>query len=231
MSEHIVSSFDDQIKTLHNIVIKMGALTESQFSNSIIALGKQDDELVDQIVGKDDRVDDFEKKIETQVINLIALRHPVASDLREAISAMKISSELERIGDLSKNIAKRSKVLNNKVSESIYKNIKNCSEIVQKNLKLSIDAYTKRIAEDALQAWNNDKNIDDFITILMNELMSFMKDNKKNLQDGAHLLFVAKNMERIGDHATNISEQVYYLVKGTQIKGPRPKGMDNLQGK
>ena len=109
MTEHIVTSFEGQLQNLHNTVIKMGALAESQFSSSITALQKSDQDLVDKIIGKDDRVDEFEKKIEAQVIDLIALRQPLAIDLRETVSAMKISSELERIGDLSKNIAKRSR--------------------------------------------------------------------------------------------------------------------------
>jgi phosphate transport system protein len=231
MSEHIVSSFEEQLKILHNTVIKMGALTEAQFSNSVIALGKNDEDLIDKIVGKDDRVDEFEKKIELQVINLIALRHPVANDLREAVSAMKISAELERIGDLSKNIAKRSKVLKNKVPTEIYKTIQNCAEFVQKNLKLSIDAYTNRKSEAALDVWKKDKNIDEFVNTLMEDLVTHMKANKKNLEDDTHLLFISKNIERIGDHATNIAEQVYFLIEGVQIKGQRPKGEDKLQAK
>lgn len=228
MSEHIVSSFEAELQKLHNTVIKMGALIESQFENSIIALQKADPELGNKIITKDELVDDFEKKIESQVINLIVLRHPLAIDLRETVSAMKISAELERIGDLSKNIAKRSKTLKEKIDSKILLNLKNCAELVKKNLKLTIDAYLKRSADNALTAWNNDEKIDNSINFLMEELLKFMKINKKNLEDGAHLLFVAKNIERIGDHSTNIAEQIYFLINGKQIKGARPKGAESI---
>jgi len=228
MTEHIVTSFEGQLQNLHNTIIKMGALAESQFSSSITALQKSDQDLVDKIIGKDDRVDEFEKKIEVQVIDLIALRQPLAVDLRETVSAMKISSELERIGDLSKNIAKRSRILKLTLDPKILTDIKNSAEFVQKNLKLTMDAYSKRSAESALEVWGKDKEIDDSINLLMEELLKFMKLNKKNLEDGTHLLFIAKNIERIGDHATNIAEHIYFLIKGTQIKGQRPKGQDSI---
>jgi phosphate transport system protein len=163
----------------------MGDLAESQFSSSITALQKSDQDLVDKIIGKDDRVDEFEKKIEAQVIDLIALRQPLAIDLRETVSAMKISSELERIGDLSKNIAKRSRILKLTLDPKIATDIKNSAEFVQKNLKLTMDAYAKRSAESALEVWGKDKEIDDSINLLMEELLKFMKLNKKNLEDVA----------------------------------------------
>lgn len=228
MTEHIVTSFEGQLQNLHNTIIKMGALAESQFSSSITALQKSDQDLVDKIIGKDDRVDEFEKKIEAQVIDLIALRQPLAVDLRETVSAMKISSELERIGDLSKNIAKRSRILRLTLDPKILTDIKNSAEFVQKNLKLTMDAYSKRSAESALEVWGKDKEIDNSINLLMEELLKFMKLNKNNLEDGTHLLFIAKNIERIGDHATNIAEHIYFLIKGTQIKGQRPKGQDSI---
>jgi len=170
MTEHIVTSFEGQLQNLHNTIIKMGALAESQFSSSITALQKSDQDLVDKIIGKDDRVDEFEKKIEAQVIDLIALRQPLAIDLRETVSAMKISSELERIGDLSKNIAKRSRILKLTLDPKIATDIKNSAEFVQKNLKLTMDAYAKRSAESALEVWGKDKKIDDSINLLMEEL-------------------------------------------------------------
>ena len=228
MTEHIVTSFEGQLQNLHNTIIKMGALAESQFSSSITALQKSDQDLVDKIIGKDDRVDEFEKKIEAQVIDLIALRQPLAVDLRETVSAMKISSELERIGDLSKNIAKRSRILKLTLDPKILTDIKNSAEFVQKNLKLTMDAYSKRSADSALEVWGKDKEIDNSINLLMEELLKFMKLNKNNLEDGTHLLFIAKNIERIGDHATNIAEHIYFLIKGTQIKGQRPKGQDSI---
>jgi phosphate transport system protein len=206
----------------------MGALAESQFADSVMTLQKNNPDIVDRIVGKDERLDDFEKKLESLVIDLIALRQPLAIDLRETVSSMKISSELERVGDLSKNIAKRSLALKLPIENAIFKDLKNCAELVQKNLKLAMDAYAKRSADSALEVWIKDQNIDNVISALMEEILKFMKLNKKNLEDGTHLLFVAKNIERIGDHATNIVEQIYFLIRGTQIKGERPKGQDSI---
>jgi phosphate transport system protein len=228
MSEHIVTSYESQLQNLNNTIIKMGALAESQFADSIMTLQKNNPDIVDRIVGKDERLDDFEKKLESLVIDLIALRQPLAIDLRETVSSMKISSELERVGDLSKNIAKRSLALKLPIENAIFKDLKNCAELVQKNLKLAMDAYAKRSADSALEVWIKDQNIDNIISALMEEILKFMKLNKKNLEDGTHLLFVAKNIERIGDHATNIVEQIYFLIRGTQIKGERPKGQDSI---
>ena len=228
MSEHIVTSYESQLQNLNNTIIKMGALAESQFADSIMALQKNNSDIVDRIVGKDERLDDFETKLELLVIDLIALRQPLAIDLRETVSSMKISSELERVGDLSKNIAKRSLALKLPIENAIFKDLKNCAELVQKNLKLAMDAYAKRSADSALEVWIKDQNIDNIISALMEEILKFMKLNKKNLEDGTHLLFVAKNIERIGDHATNIVEQIYFLIRGTQIKGERPKGQDSI---
>ncbi|MEY4343569.1 MAG: hypothetical protein RI970_262 [Pseudomonadota bacterium] len=228
MSEHIVTSYESQLQNLNNTIIKMGALAESQFADSIMTLQKNNPDIVDRIVGKDERLDDFEKKLELLVIDLIALRQPLAIDLRETVSSMKISSELERVGDLSKNIAKRSLALKLPIENAIFKDLKICAELVQKNLKLAMDAFAKRSADSALEVWIKDQNIDNIISALMEEILKFMKLNKKNLEDGTHLLFVAKNIERIGDHATNIVEQIYFLIRGTQIKGERPKGQDSI---
>jgi len=223
MSEHIVSSYDEQLKTLHATVLKMGALCESQFSNSIVALIKGDDELVDKIIGKDDRIDELEKKIDDQVVNLITLRAPMAIDLRETVSAMRIASELERIGDLAKNTAKRAKIIKGSIDINISALIKSTAELVQINLKKTLDSYSKNDEKLALSAWNSDKEIDIMINKLLQGLMTNIKKEKKNIEVFSHLLFVAKNIERVGDHSTNICEYVHFLVKGEEIQGNRPK--------
>lgn len=223
MSEHIVSSYDEQLKTLHATVLKMGALCESQFSNSITALIKGDDELVDKIIGKDDRIDELERKIDDQVVNLITLRAPMAIDLRETVSAMRIASELERIGDLAKNTAKRAKIIKGSIDINISALIKSAAELVQINLKKTLDSYSKNDEKLALSVWNSDKEIDIIINKLLQGLMSNIKKEKKNIEVFSHLLFVAKNIERVGDHSTNICEYVHFLVKGEEIQGNRPK--------
>ncbi|MCX7337534.1 MAG: phosphate transport regulon regulator PhoU [Pseudomonadota bacterium] len=224
MSEHIVSSYEGQLKTLHSTVLKMGALCESQFSNSIIALVKKDEELIDKIIGKDERIDELEKKVDDQVVNLITLRQPMAIDLRETVSAMRIAAELERIGDLAKNIVKRVKYIKVDLNNEDFSLIKTASELVQNNLKKTLDSYSKKDEQLALSVWNSDKEIDVIINKLLEDFLSNMKKEKKNIESLTHLLFVAKNIERIGDHSTNICEYVYFLIKGEEIKGNRPKG-------
>ncbi len=224
MSEHIVSSYEGQLKTLHSTVLKMGALCESQFSNSIIALIKKDEELIDKIIGKDERIDELEKKIDDQVVNLITLRQPMAIDLRETVSAMRIAAELERIGDLAKNIVKRVKYIKVDLNNEEFSLIKTASELVQNNLKKTLDSYSKKDEQLALFVWNSDKEIDVIINKLLEDFLNNMKKEKKNIESLTHLLFVAKNIERIGDHSTNICEYVYFLIKGEEIKGNRPKG-------
>ena len=223
MSEHIVSSYDEQLKTLHATVLKMGALCESQFSNSITALIKGDDELVDKIIGKDDRIDELERKIDDQVVNLITLRAPMAIDLRETVSAMRIASELERIGDLAKNTAKRAKIIKGSIDINISTLIKSSAELVQINLKKTLDSYSKNDEKLAFSVWSSDKEVDIMINKLLQGLMSNIKKEKKNIEVFSHLLFVAKNIERVGDHSTNICEYVHFLVKGEEIQGNRPK--------
>ena len=224
MSEHIVSSYEGQLKTLHSTVLKMGALCENQFSNSIIALVKKDEELVDKVIGKDERIDELEKKIDDQVVNLITLRQPMAIDLRETVSAMRIAAELERIGDLAKNIVKRVKYIKVDLNNADFSLIKTASELVQNNLKKTLDSYSKKDEQLALSVWNSDKEIDVIINKLLEDFLNNMKKEKKNIESLTHLLFVAKNIERIGDHSTNICEYVYFLIKGEEIKGNRPKG-------
>ena len=224
MSEHIVSSYEGQLKTLHTTVLKMGALCESQFSNSIIALVKKDEELIDKVIGKDERIDELEKKIDDQVVNLITLRQPMAIDLRETVSAMRIAAELERIGDLAKNIVKRVKYIKVDLNNEDFSLIKTASELVQNNLKKTLDAYSKKDETLALSVWNSDKEVDVIINKLLEDFLNNMKKEKKNIESLTHLLFVAKNIERVGDHSTNICEYVYFLIKGEEIKGNRPKG-------
>jgi phosphate transport system protein len=223
MTEHIVKSYEEQLQSLTNTIVKMGGLAESQFSGSINALLKRDEDLADKIAGKDLKMNEFDIMIENQVIDLIALRQPMGIDLRETVSSMRISSELERIGDLSKNIAKRVRHLNFDVPTDIADSIRRASNVVQKNLKDVLDSYSKRAKDVAFRVWNSDLEVDSLVNFAMDQLLAFMKTDKKNLEISTHLLFAAKHIERVGDHVTNISENVYFLVTGDQIKGTRSK--------
>jgi phosphate transport system protein len=226
MTEHTVKSYEGQLQELTNTIVKMGGLAESQFSNSMIALLKRDQDLADKVSGKDFLMNEFDIKIENLVINLIALRQPMGIDLRETVSSMRISSELERIGDLSKNIAKRVRHLNFDVPNEIADSFRRAANVVQKNLKDVLDSYSKRTKDTAFRVWNSDLEVDQLVNFVMDELIKFMKANKNNLEISTHLLFAAKHIERIGDHVTNICENVYFLITGDQIKGTRSKKGD-----
>lgn len=223
---HTVKSYEDELKNLNLNIVKMGALCEEALKNSIDSLVEKNQSKAENVISNDEKIDKFESIIEQQVVDLIALRQPMAIDLRETVTALKISSDLERIGDLSKNISKRSLFLSEDLDKQLIQNFKLLAEKVQKQLKSVIDAYLERSAEVAINVWENDEKIDEITNDCMQNSIDFLKKDKNNLQNGTHLLFISKNLERMGDHATNIAEQVYFLVKGEYLEGDRPKSSE-----
>ena len=223
---HTVKSYEEELKNLNNNIVKMGTLCEEALRKSINALITNNADEADKIIKNDEEIDKFENLIEQQVVNLIALRQPLAIDLRETVTALKISSDLERIGDLSKNIAKRSLLLSSNLSKNLIDILNTLSENVQKQLKSVIDSYLERSSSMAVNVWESDEKIDDLTNQCMQASIDFLKEDTKNLQNGTHLLFVSKNLERMGDHTTNIAEQVYFLVKGEYLEGDRPKNSE-----
>ena len=223
---HTVKSYEDELKNLNLNIVKMGALCEEALKNSIESLVEKNQSKAENVITNDEKIDKFENIIEQQVVDLIALRQPMAIDLRETVTALKISSDLERIGDLSKNISKRSLLLSEDLDKQLIQKFKLLAEKVQKQLKSVIDAYLERSAEVAVNVWENDEKIDEITNDCMQNSIDFLKKDKNNLQNGTHLLFISKNLERMGDHATNIAEQVYFLVKGEYLEGDRPKNSE-----
>jgi phosphate transport system protein len=223
---HTVKSYEEELKNLNNNIVKMGTLCEEALRKSINALVTNNTDEADKIIKDDEEIDKFENLIEQQVVNLIALRQPLAIDLRETVTALKISSDLERIGDLSKNIAKRSLLLSSNLNKNLIDILNTLSENVQKQLKSVIDSYLERSSSMAINVWESDEKIDNLTNQCMQVSIDFLKEDPKNLQNGTHLLFVAKNLERMGDHTTNIAEQVYFLVKGEYLEGDRPKNSE-----
>lgn len=223
---HTVRSYEEELKNLNNNIVKMGTLCEEALRKSINALITNNADEADKIIKNDAEIDKFENLIEQQVVNLIALRQPLAIDLRETVTALKISSDLERIGDLSKNIAKRSLLLSSNLSKNLIDILNSLSENVQKQLKSVIDSYLERSSSMAINVWESDEKIDNLTNQCMQASIDFLKEDPKNLQNGTHLLFVSKNLERMGDHTTNIAEQVYFLVKGEYLEGDRPKNSE-----
>jgi phosphate transport system protein len=223
-SEHIVKSFDEQLTQLSQTIARMGGLAESQLSSAMDALVKRDSDLAGQVLNADHRLDEMEAEIEHMAVRLLALRQPVASDLREVISAFKIASDTERIGDYGVNVAKRALALNQLPPLPAMSAVPRLARLVQSIVKDTFDAYVERDADKATDVWHRDAEVDEIYTSMFRELLTYMMEDPRAITPGTHLLFIAKNIERIGDHATNIAETVYYLVTGYQLEGGRPKG-------
>jgi len=223
MSEHIVKSFGDQLEALNNAVAQMGGLAEAQFANAIEAIAKRDGKLAETAIGTDERVDRIQQTIEDQALKLLALRQPMAVDLRNTLAAIKIAYELERIGDLAKNIGKRALVLNREPPIRLTQSLARMGRQSLTQLKMVLDAYSDRDSEAAKNVWRHDEEIDELYNSLFRELLTYMMEDPRTIGLCTHLLFIAKNIERAGDHATNIAETVHYMVTGTYLRADRPK--------
>ncbi|MBB3891578.1 phosphate transport system protein [Phenylobacterium haematophilum] len=225
MNEHIVKSYEDELNTLTADCARMGGLTEAQVGDALDAVVKRDQALAESVVGRDERLDLLEADIERKAIRLIALRQPMANDLRKTVAAMKIASNLERCGDLAKNIAKRTMILNEAEPISpLTRSIERMGRLVAGRLKDVLDAYTGSDLDRALAVWSRDDEVDEHYNSLFRELLTYMMGDPRTITACAHLLFVAKNLERIGDHATNIAEIIHYEITGEEmISADRPK--------
>ena len=223
--EHIVRSYEEELSLLNNKVAKMGGLAEQVLGQSIEALERRDPELAASTINEDEAVDALQREIEEQTVVMIARRQPLAYDLRQIMSALRISNDLERIGDLGKNIAKRAvAVVSEQQPKQLMLGLKHMGELALGQLKEVLDAYIERDADRALKVWYRDEDIDAMYNSLFRELLTYMMEDPRNIGLCTHLLFGAKNIERIGDHATNIAETVYFLVHGSAITDQRPKG-------
>jgi phosphate transport system protein len=222
--EHIVTSYGQELAALRDNIIKMGGMVEAQCANAAIAVTQQDSRAATAAVEQDPAVDALEHTIEAQVIRMLALRQPMAQDLRQIVTSLKMTGDLERIGDYAANVAKRSIVLAEFSLPFSLSGISNMTRLVQENLKLIIDAISEDDPEKAMQVWRSDQAVDDIYNAIFRELITYMMEDPRNITPCTHLLFIAKNLERIGDHATNIAETVYYAVTGQVLSENRPKG-------
>src|SRR5271163_225109 len=223
MSEHTVKSFTEQLESLSTSIAQMGGLAEAQLSDAVDAIGKRDTALAEGAIAGDPRIDQLQQTIEDQALKVLALRQPLAVDLRETLAAIKTASELERIGDLAKNIAKRALVLNREPPIRLTQSLARMGRAALSQLKLVLDAYSDRDAAGAQQVWRQDDEIDEIYNSMFRELLTYMMEDPRTISLCTHLLFVAKNIERSGDHATNIAETVYYMVTGRHLENERPK--------
>ena len=222
--EHIVKAFDESLEKLRQTLLRMGGMAEAQLARAIQALARRDAALAAEVVRDDLEIDRLEQQVSNDAVRMLALRQPMANDLREVVSALKISADIERIGDYAANVAKRSIALSQLPAVKPAYAVPRLARLVQENIKETLDAYVNRDAEKAVDVWQRDEEVDEIYTGLFRELLTYMMEDPRNISPCTHLMFIAKNLERIGDHATNIAETVHYLVKGTPIAGGRPKG-------
>jgi phosphate transport system protein len=223
MSDHTVRAYDEDLANLKTMLAQMGGLAEDQLAKAIEALAKRDTLSADQVIAQDEKVDALEVNIEEKAILTIARRQPVARDLREIMVAIRISSDLERIGDLAKNLAKRVHAISDVLPRRLSSGLTRMGRLSLEQLKNVLDAYASMSDEKALEVWRSDEDIDALYNSIFRELLTYMMEDPRMIGVCTHLLFGAKNFERIGDHATNIAENIYYLVHGKPIKEERPK--------
>lgn len=227
-SGHIVSSYEQELHQLGDLLAEMGGLVENEVSLAVRAVLHHDDVAADRAIEQDREVDVLERRVEGFVIRLLALRQPMAGDLREIVASLRITAALERIGDYARNIAKRSLVLNEQSFQQRLGGLSQMGRLVQENLRHVIDAVGEHDPVRAEAVWRADEPIDDMYNALFRELITYMMEDPRNITPCTHLLFIAKNLERIGDHATNIAETVYYAATGQNLPGTRPKGAGSV---
>lgn len=224
-STHIVSAFDEDLGQIEAQLLEMAGLVEIQIADAAEALAKRDAELGGKVRSKDKRVDELENEIDNLAVNLLALRQPMAEDLRRVVSTLKVSANLERIGDYAKNVAKRTTVLaQEQPIGSSANTIKRMCKLTQDMLHDVLQAYMARDLAVAEEVRDRDEEVDQLHNSLFRELLTYMMEDPRNITACMHLLFVAKNVERIGDHITGIAEQVHYMISGKMPSDDRRKG-------
>ena len=229
MPEHTAKAFDVDLQDLARMVAEMGGLAEKQIAESVDALARRDSKLAQRVVALDPTVDNLQREIEERAILTIARRQPMAVDLREIVGALRVSNDLERIGDLGKNIAKRVVALNGQMQPAkIFGGFDHMADMVLEQLKQVLDAFAQRNVEEALAVWRSDGAIDAMYTSLFRELLTYMMEDPRTITSCTHLLFMAKNIERAGDHVTNIAELVSFRSTGQSFAEARRKGSGAL---
>jgi phosphate transport system protein len=224
MTEHTVSAYDEELTEMAGKVAEMGGLAERAFADAVSALVSQDLELARSTVSQDARLDDLHQEVEEKLIEMIVRRQPMGQDLREITAATRIANDLERVGDLAKNVAKRVIAIDSDLkSKKLEIGVEHMTELALSQLKRVLDAYTRKDAEEAKRVQEADAEIDAIYTSLFRELLTYMMEDPRVITQCVHLLFCAKNIERIGDHATNIAENVFYMVTGDRLPEDRVK--------
>ncbi len=229
ISEHTTRAYDKELDDLGRRIAEMGGISEKMVIDAMDALSNVDLDLAQQVISKDPRLDALQREIEEQAILTIARRQPVAVDLREIIGAIRIAGDLERVGDLAKNIAKRAVLIGAEARlPRALIGLRHMNELATELMKDVLDAYAQHDVARAQAVWTRDAELDALEDSVFRDLLTHMMEDPRNISFCAHLLFCAKNIERIGDHATNIAETIYYLVTGDALPAERPKGRSEL---
>ena len=224
-SVHIMSAFDEELKYLSKRIAAMGGHAERMVEQAVAALVNADPGLAQKVINDDAVLDEGQREIDDKAIIIIAKRQPMATDLREIVGAIRISADLERVGDLGKNVAKRVvAVIDGRQPTSLFRGLEALANLALTQLKEVLDVYASRSVDKISFVRDRDDQIDAMYTSLFRELLTYMMEDPRNITPCTHLLFCAKNIERIGDHATNIAETIYYIVTGDQMPAERPKG-------
>ena len=222
---HTVKAFDHDLQELSRMIAEMGGMAEKQVADAVDALARRDSTLAQRVAAADASIDTLQRELEEKAVLTIARRQPVASDLREVVGTLRIAGDLERIGDLAKNIAKRVLALGGEFPPpKLIRGVEHMTDLLLAQLKLVLNAYARRSNEEAMAVWRADEEIDAVCTSVFRELLTYMMEDPRNISFCIHLLFCAKNIERMGDHATNIAETVHYVIEGRPLTDQRPKG-------
>ena len=217
MHQHIVSAFTDELDQLTANLLRMGGMAETMIKDACKAVVKDDEALAANVIKRDAELDKLESECERDAVRILALRQPMASDLRAVISAIKLAGTIERIGDLAKNIARRSINLDDAPTASSLRGIKSMGKAVSRQLQMALDAYAKQDARVALEVINQDDDIDSHYNALLRLMLSFIAEDPEQIDARANVLFIVKNLERIGDHCANIAKVVHYIATGEQV--------------
>lgn len=217
LADHIVSGYDTDLNTLNSKLSEMGSLVETMLSDVIQSLKKRDTELAQSVIDRDAEVNKLQEDIDDDSLRIMALRHPLATDLRRVFGAVRVASDLERIGDLAEGIARRTLTLNEVDRVSLAKGVARMGKLTKGQLSQSLDAFLREDTELALQVWIADEDVDEMYNSIFRELLTYMMGDPRTITACASLLFIAKNLERIGDHASNICEAIYFTNQGTQL--------------
>jgi phosphate transport system protein len=222
-TDHIVRSFDEELSRLSDLVSRMGGMADNQLDKAINALQTRDSALAEEVIEADPKIDALQYEIEELALRMIALRQPMAADLRETVAALKIAPLIERIGDYAKNVAKRAIALNQIPPVKPLFTIPRMGRMVREMLKDVLDAFANQDVDKAREVWLADEEVDEMHDSLFREMLTYMMEDPRNITPCTHLLFAARNIERMGDLATNVAEVIHFQVTGNMLSGERPK--------